>query len=457
MRVIAAVLVALFAGQASAQVWEKMVAPGLSYRMEVDRQTPRVIHALRWSFGAQGLSARPEFAYQKALSANPDGGRQTLSALIGATGAIAGVNGDFFPSLADPLGLMVRDGEFVSQPWPKRAAFAWGPGGSIAGVFEWSGRVQRASGEVLVLNGVNQECADNELVLVTDDAGQLVSKPPSYALRLQTGDALWRPGAEITAVVSGELSDAAATPVAAGEAYLVARGSATEPLKGLAVGATIKIRLEITGLDVSKYDQVAGGGPALLKAGKPAIDWDSAGFSPGFANNRHPRTAIGRTQAGDLWFVVIDGRQPMSAGANLAETAQIMLDLGCLDAINLDGGGSSTLAILGVTLNRPSDGQERKIANGILLFGAAPAGAPEEAVIQGPARVQLGGEAAYTVIGPDGKPIPTRDVLWSAMGAAWIDQGGTLRAIREGSTTIRASVRGKLTTLDVQITPRATP
>lgn len=457
MRVVFSVFIALFAGQATAQVWEKMVAPGLSYRMEVDRQTPRIIHGLRWSFGAQGLSAKPEFAYQRALSANPDGGRQTLPALIDQAGAIAGVNGDFFPPLADPLGLMVRDGELVSQPWPKRAAFAWGPGGSMAGVFAWSGRVQPATGGALTLNGVNQECGDNELVLVTDDAGQVVAKPPSLVLRIQVGDVVWRPGADVTATVAAAITDAPITPVAPGEAYLVARGTAAGSLTGLAAGTTLTIRLDVIGLDFSKHDQVAGGGPMLLQAGKPAIDWDSAGFSQGFANNRHPRTAVGRTRSGDLWFVVIDGRQPMSAGANLSETAQIMLDLGCVDAINLDGGGSSTLAILGVTLNRPSDGQERKVANGILLFGPAPADAPSEAVIQGPARVQLGGEAAYAVIGPDGKPMPTRDVLWSAMGAAWIDQGGTLRAIREGPATIRASVRGRITALNVLIIPRATP
>jgi hypothetical protein len=451
MRIALCLFAALLSGFASSQVWEKLVAPGLTYRMEADLQTPRVLHAIRWTPGAPGLRANPEVAHQSALSANPNGGRQTLSALVAQAGALAGVNADFFPARADPLGIMVRNGELISHPWRGRAGFAWGPGGAMGGLFDWSGQVFLPDGTAVPIHGINKECSDGELVLKTDDAGQAIAERPNVLVRLASPGVDWRPGSDLTATVAAVLPDAPVTPIAAGEAFLLARGAPGAAISGLQPGDTIRVRLELTGFDLSKMDQAVGGGPMLVREGQPAIDWQTAGFGEGFANNRHPRTAVGRTQDGDLWFVVVDGRQSMSVGATLLEMAQIMIRLGCVEAVNLDGGGSSTIAVHGVTLNRPSDGQERAIANAVLLFGPTTWTQPEDLVIQGPPRLAAGAEAVYRAIGPDGRPVPVRDVLWSAMGAAWIDQGGTLRGLRQGEATIRASVRGRIATVTVQV------
>lgn len=87
-------------------------------------------------------------------------------------------------------------------------------------------------------------------------------------------------------------------------------------------------------------------------------------------NARHPRTIIGNFPNGDLFFMVIDGRQPgWSRGATLEEVQIKLLKLGALSAYNLDGGGSSTMVFKGRVLNRPSDGRERPVVTNILIFG----------------------------------------------------------------------------------------
>lgn len=122
-------------------------------------------------------------------------------------------------------------------------------------------------------------------------------------------------------------------------------------------------------------DGVAAG-PRLLRDGRtPTLAAD-------YATGRHPRTAIGvsadRTRA---WIVVVDGRQTDSVGATLPELAEVFHGLGASDAINLDGGGSSTLAVEGADgaprlLNTPIHtgvpGRERPVANHILLFARKP-------------------------------------------------------------------------------------
>ena len=122
--------------------------------------------------------------------------------------------------------------------------------------------------------------------------------------------------------------------------------------------------------------EAVGGRPVLARdsliAG--AVDTND---SPGFATGRHPRTAVGIAGAGDrLLLVVVDGRQkPYSDGMTLRELATLMLALGARDALNLDGGGSTTLAYADPdsagavrVANHPSDAAgERPVGNALAI------------------------------------------------------------------------------------------
>lgn len=121
--------------------------------------------------------------------------------------------------------------------------------------------------------------------------------------------------------------------------------------------------------------QVVAGSDLLLQNGKSVLNNDSK-----FSTNRHPRTAVGLADKGKtLVLVVADGRDSQNAlGLTLGELTDLMKSLGCDDALNLDGGGSSEMVLRAPqdgrlrALNHPSDGRERAVANvlGVSIRGS---------------------------------------------------------------------------------------
>jgi hypothetical protein len=113
--------------------------------------------------------------------------------------------------------------------------------------------------------------------------------------------------------------------------------------------------------------EVIGGFPLLLQGGSRVGDLEVSD-RPGFAAERHPRTAVGFDPKGDLlWIVVVDGRQPdHSMGMTLPEMTSLFEALAVQEAINLDGGGSSVMVLGGEPVSSPSDAEgERPVANAL--------------------------------------------------------------------------------------------
>ena len=99
--------------------------------------------------------------------------------------------------------------------------------------------------------------------------------------------------------------------------------------------------------------------------------FDRPGLYGRFVAARNPRTLAGVTATGALLLVTVDGRRPgWSAGMSLADAARLMKSLGARDALNLDGGGSSTMVYGGRVVNRPSDRVgERPVGDGVFVGG----------------------------------------------------------------------------------------
>jgi exopolysaccharide biosynthesis protein len=117
------------------------------------------------------------------------------------------------------------------------------------------------------------------------------------------------------------------------------------------------------------YRDVLGGGPILMRDGQVFIPINEEVFFGTSIPEVHPRTAAGVTPGGDLILLLVDGRQLISRGVDLPELAHIMKQLGCEDAINLDGGGSSALVVNGVLLNRPAGKTvEREVMSAIAVY-----------------------------------------------------------------------------------------
>jgi hypothetical protein len=125
-----------------------------------------------------------------------------------------------------------------------------------------------------------------------------------------------------------------------------------------------------TGGTVWSVQNAVGGGPMLAVNGVKRITADeelfdaASGVAP---NGKHARTAVGLDGTGRVYLLVVDGRRSDATGATMNDLADMLLTLGATQAMNLDGGGSSTLVVDGEIVNQPSDGSERKVSTVLCL------------------------------------------------------------------------------------------
>ena len=116
-------------------------------------------------------------------------------------------------------------------------------------------------------------------------------------------------------------------------------------------------------------EDIVSGVPQLIKDGKIDITWQAEKSSKSFVETHHPRTAVAKLKDGKLLMVAVDGRSEASGGMSLYGLADFLLEQGATDALNLDGGGSTTMFLDGKVVNHPSDKEgERKIGDAILVF-----------------------------------------------------------------------------------------
>ncbi len=187
-------------------------------------------------------------------------------------------------------------------------------------------------------------------------------------------------------------------------------------------------------------DGVAGFGAVLVRDGKIVASGDG----------RASRTAIGITYTGKIVMMVFDGRQePWSCGGNYSEIAQVMLDAGCVYAINLDGGGSTTYVARQPgeeelsLVNRPSDGFQRSVATSLFVVSTAPSStAFDHAVIESETdyltrntSVQLTPKG-LSATGNEAE-LP-EDLSWAVSNERWatITEDGVFTGLRDGSVEV---------------------
>lgn len=116
------------------------------------------------------------------------------------------------------------------------------------------------------------------------------------------------------------------------------------------------------------FEDITNGVPQLIKDSKIDITWEQEKASKSFVETRHPRTAVAKLKDGKFLMLTVDGRTEESAGLDLYDLAKLMLELGATDAMNLDGGGSTTMFLDGKVMNKPSDKEgERKVGDAILV------------------------------------------------------------------------------------------
>ncbi len=440
------ILTGAFAQRNLSKTIQKRIAPHVVLFQEISTDPPLAIQGLRIT---PSRSVRIETALgdDVVLIENGARGREVVSRAVWRHRAIAGLNADFFPYTGDPLGLCILRGEIVSEPFPNRPAVGWTPSGKVVmGAPILDATLTRADGTQTPLTGINRPAkANGDLVLFTHFFGTTAqAESPGVAVVL---DALPRPlrvGTTVQALVREIVPNATRVPIPTSGAVLMGTGDADNFLQTLQPAQTVQIRIDLKGDGEPAWREVmeaVAGGPWLVRDGKPVPpeEYERAGFNRSFWERRHPRTAVGRTAKGEMLWLVVDGRQAHSQGATLPELAQLMLRYGAVEAINLDGGGSSTLVVRDLVLNSPSDGSERPVANLWLLFDDSLRPALPRATYRiepSEARLKVGEQVRFR-LWRDREPVSTWDALWGCnTGLGFIDQWGRFTALRPGQGTV---------------------
>jgi len=238
---------------------------------------------------------------------------------------------------------------------------------------------------------------------------------------------------------------------------VVLNGPAGSSLDALLPGDPLQLVLSITpGWEGVR--EAVGGRELIVLDGQTSVS-----PRPAQADQLHPRTALGITAAGDLVMATVDGRESgYSTGVDLEEMAELLLSRGVVQALNMDGGGSTTMAVRlpgdpeVSVVNRPSDGRERAVANSLVFFSSAPTGPlATVTVLPGTAALWQGDATAFTAKGQDaaynGVALAAGEAAWAVDGPGAINAAGRYSATAAGLATVVATARGVQGTATVTV------
>ncbi|MET8178123.1 phosphodiester glycosidase family protein [Streptomyces sp. NPDC005336] len=371
---------------------------------------------------------------------------------------VAAINGDFFDinQTGAPEGTGISDGRIVNS------AAAAGPSRAVGMGPAEAGRVLQLyfEGTLTLPDGPHPLAALNASNVPAGGIGAYNAQW-GEADRAQTVDGARRT-AEVT-VVDGRVTQAATAPgkgaIPAGATVLEGRDAGADTLSRLAVGDAVTMEYRPR-TDSGDIPRTAVGGRELLVVDGKAVGHESEGN-----NTAAPRTAVGFSRDGrTMRILTVDGRQADSGGVTLTELGVMMKDAGSYSALNLDGGGSSTLVARAPgsdtarVENSPSDGSERTVPNGLALTApdgsgrlegfwvetATDAGsAPTVDPVWGghPERVFPGLTRRLTAAGYDetyGPAAGTPHWRSADPGVGRVDADGTFTARHGGGTTVSA-------------------
>jgi len=284
---------------------------------------------------------------------------------------LGGVNADFW-SVAAPLGLTVIDGKIARSP-NLRSSLAFSKEKvPFIEVFRLQSHLSSENGEVFPIASINRFRNDSNIVLFTDINGDTTRVKRAGRSLLLNPNGFTGDEEQVRGAVEAVCAAAMDNPIPDGRWILSFGRDYLQRIDFIHPGIVLNLYFSLFPGDSDVYHAVSGG-PRILRNGEVSVEWKKEGIREGFDSERHPRTAAGYTEDRRyLILVVVDGRMPgYSRGTSLYELADIMRDFGCMDALNLDGGGSSTMVVLDRVVNRPSDRTgARPVSSGLLIVQA---------------------------------------------------------------------------------------
>jgi exopolysaccharide biosynthesis protein len=350
------------------------IAPGVELYQSIDStlvnpEGPIAVYLLRLD------TARVQI--ESGLSNDEVMNAERVDGIAARRQAIAAVNAGFFNvKNGEPAGLLKVAGELVSDTVLTRGAVAiHSPAGGRQQFFfdQVSARVQAqftmdTQPVTVAIDGVD----------TTRERGKLMLYTPAYHADTDTAPngTEWVLGGKPLKVIDIR-RDLGKTPIPKDGAVLSYGGlDPPSPLDWLLAGSSIAFKTTwkiLNGTPESRFEEareIINGAGLLVRDGKALSGWQATEnlLPTTFTDVRHPRTVIGVDRRGYLWLIAIDGRQSHSVGMTFAELQALCRRLDFEHALNLDGGGSTTMVVGAEIVNRPSDATgPRPVSDAILV------------------------------------------------------------------------------------------
>jgi hypothetical protein len=460
---LAGATAAAVATSTAAAAPREVVAPGLVYERVV-RPGPIIAHVLRLDrYPARRVSPDGPAYRVEALAGGPlTAGRTRLSSMVAArasTGAVAGINGDYFSWSGVPTGLLLNGAGLVRDPAPFRSSAVLDDAGvlhvsrlGLRGTLVGLGPAGAPAGAAATIGALNRlaRAGGGETVLYTPAFGRRTPPAPGTpSLVLAPSD----PAAPVVGSVTARvLAMGGAGGIGLDGRLVVALGGARAQAlaSSLRPGDPVRVELAVPGIAPGAVAGI-GGGPALVAGGRPAVAPE--GFAAAQTAARTARSAVGQRADGTLLLVSVeDGRAGPSRGVTAAELARLMAGLGAEVAMGLDSGGSAGLSLRGQRPASAGPAGERAIASALIVSYRGVQVAPVA-----PGRVSPNGDGvgetaavAYRLtarsavradlVGPRGRRVARLGAGWRRAGVHRVRVPARARA--DGRYRVRVVARG---------------
>jgi exopolysaccharide biosynthesis protein len=385
----------------------EFVAPGISY-VEYEMQTkdgPLAVHVVAADTREPTIRIDTVLASDSLVSAG-----ETPTAMAARTGAVAGINADYYDigNTNQPLGVVVHGGVLLHTPNSHSALAITRDRRFIFAPLLFSGTAQVGTVPV-ALDGINEWPPRTGTSLITPALGSLAPLPGIMVARLEPLDVA---GATVARYrIESVTSADERLPRAY---YLAISPAAAETLGTPQVGDVVTLS-ETSTTGFTNFAAAAGGGPLLIHQGARYYEENAPAAAEG--RSRIPISAAALRSDGTFLLVEVDGREPFhSIGLTREEFTSFLLSIGAVEALSFDGGGSSALVARRLgdrnadLRNDPSDGTERPVADGLFIYSDAPFGqAARLAVRPNTIRAFTGATVPLTTAVTDsaGHPVPS--------------------------------------------------
>lgn len=405
-----------------------------------------------------GYDVRPAVAYGEAVC-----DRLTASAAAEAFESqgwrvVGGINGDFYDVTTGwPLGLVISGGELLSASSEYYAAGFREDGSAVMGLPALQMSVSHAGLGAVTVSSINKPRVENGgITLMTYDfRTDHTTGTSTPGVSVMTTIVSGRPaiGEELVLLVEEVVEDTAALPVREDQVVLTSAQAGYDVnlgfLRGLVPGDEVVFTAAAASEDWNDVTEAIGAMYLLVSGGQEAEGLDTS-----YA----PRTAIGMKANGDVVLYTVDGRQTgYSMGASMRVLAQRMVELGCVTALGLDGGGSTT-AVASLPayrrhslINSPSDKTQRKVTNHLMLLSEGrSSGTADHIYLHASAPFVLPGHTVQlraNLVDTNYFPIDSPVELWS--GGGEIADNVFTASSQTGPATIQASAWGLNAELDI--------